>query len=223
MSAKHPYISGAGSVATMVLQLRKAFPQKVSSETVKKLGLAPNNESYVINALQFVDVIDEEGNKTEQAAEIFSKHKNEDFQSAFSSQVKDAYSDLFDLHGDEAWELPKDELITFFRRSDQTSAVIGGRQANLFLTFAALSGYGELKPAKASNSGKSKSEKPQAAKPSTEKSAAKAVGEEIPRKTETVGQVDFGLSVKIEVNLPANASAEAYDSIFASIRKNLID
>jgi hypothetical protein len=46
--ATHPYISGAGNVTQMVTQLRKSFPATISSETVKKLGLAPNNESYVI-------------------------------------------------------------------------------------------------------------------------------------------------------------------------------
>ena len=43
----HPYISGAGNITQMVVQLRKSFPATVSSDTVKKLGLAPNNESYV--------------------------------------------------------------------------------------------------------------------------------------------------------------------------------
>lgn len=223
MSAKHPYISGASSVATMVLQLRKAFPAKVNSDTVKKLGLAPNNESYVINALQFVGVIDEEGNKTKKSAEIFSKHQDDDFRSDFSSLVKTAYSDLFDLHGDAAWELSKDELITFFRNSDQTSAVIGGRQANLFLTFSALSGHGELKTAKPSTSLKGNTEKPKAAKTTAINKAQKVIGDEAKEKPSDVANVDFGLSVKIEVNLPANASAETYDSIFASIRKNLID
>jgi hypothetical protein len=41
--------------------LRKNFPAAITSDTVKKLGVAPNNESYVINALQLIGVIDEEG------------------------------------------------------------------------------------------------------------------------------------------------------------------
>ena len=57
MASTHPYISGAGNIAQMVAQLRKSFPSTITSETVKKLGIAPNNESYIINALQFIDVI----------------------------------------------------------------------------------------------------------------------------------------------------------------------
>jgi len=32
-----------------------------------------------------------------------------------------------------------------------------------------------------------------------------------------------GLTVRIEVNLPADGDQETYDNIFRSIRKNLID
>lgn len=34
---------------------------------------------------------------------------------------------------------------------------------------------------------------------------------------------DFGLSVRIEINLPADGSQETYDRIFRSIRENLLD
>lgn len=76
MADSHPYISGVGNIAQMVQQLRKSFPKKVTSETVKKLGIASNNESYVINALQFVGLIDPEGNQTESAKKVFSHHKD---------------------------------------------------------------------------------------------------------------------------------------------------
>jgi hypothetical protein len=38
----------------MIGFLRKNFPATVTSDTVKKLGLASKNESYVINVLQFL-------------------------------------------------------------------------------------------------------------------------------------------------------------------------
>lgn len=222
MAAKHPYTSGTSPVTAMIAQLRKAFPQNVTSDTLKKLGLAPNNESYVINALQFVGVLDEEGKKTENAAKIFSMHKDEDFAKAFEKEVKSAYSDLFDLHGDDAWSKDKVDLITFFRHSDQTSAIIGGRQASLFLAFAALAGHGEIAQPKSSPA-------PQAAKSATTKTTKKKNAADKPNSkssgglaSEETSSDSFGLSVKIEVNLPANADPETYDAIFASIRKNLM-
>ena len=43
MASLHPYISGAGNITAIVNQLRKNFPATVTSETVKKFGIASNN------------------------------------------------------------------------------------------------------------------------------------------------------------------------------------
>jgi len=124
MATSHPYISGAGNIAQMVKHLRSSFPAKVTSETVKKLGIAPNNESYVINALQFLGVINEEGKKTEKG-KVLTIHKEEDFRKNFEELIREAYKDLFELHGDKVWEMDSDGLVHYFRQSDQTSAAIG--------------------------------------------------------------------------------------------------
>lgn len=219
MAAVHPYISGPGNIAHMINHLRSNFPSVVNLDTVKKLGLAPKNESYVINALHFVDMIDKDNKKTEAAAQVFSAHKDEDFQTKFGSMVEKAYSQLFDLHSDNAWKLNKEELITFFRNADQTSNAIGSRQAGTFLVFAALSGHGTQptqKTLKAKNirlDGKARPKKALSEKGDNSKKADKLV----------TNINDFGLSVKIEINLPSDATAETYDNIFQSIRKNLIN
>lgn len=224
MTDTHPYISGAGNIAQMVARLRKSFPGSISADTVKKLGLAPNNESYVINVLQFVGVIDSEGKKTHEAAKAFSHHKDEEFAQSFSDLVKKAYSALFDLHGEHAWELDTDGLVTFFRQSDQTSEIIGKRQASTFRVLASLAGHGDLPEVKAS--------KPQkVAKPSTAAKKKQRTPIDFPSKEqpETIKPQDnlnsgvpLGLTVRVEINLPADGSKETYDSIFKSIKENLL-
>lgn len=223
--ATHPYISGPGNVAQMVTQLRKSFPSTISSETVKKLGLAPNNESYVINVLQFIGVIDSEGKKTPEAAKAFSHHKDEDFSAHFGALVQKAYSSLFDLHGNDAWNLDSDELITFFRQSDQTSATIGGRQAGTFKVLAGLSGHGDVPELKSKKSLKAaaapKAVKGKAAKtipPPAQPEQSPSTGVN-PKHNEGNG---FGLTVRVEINLPADGTKETYDNIFKSIKENLL-
>jgi Family of unknown function (DUF5343) len=136
--------------------------------------------------------------------------------------IKDAYVDLFALHGDSAWTLDVDALITFFRQADQSSGIVGSRQANTFRTLAALSGHGEVpSPRQRSaptNGGRG------------EKGTAKAAGKPKSQPPANVGMPNvqtgvqpFGLTVRIEVNLPADATQETYDKIFQSVRKNLID
>lgn len=222
--ASHPYISGAGNVAQMIGYLRKNFPANVSSDTVKKFSLAPNNESSVINALQFIGAVDAEGKRTQEAHDIFVLGDS-DFPTAFSGLVKKSYKDLFDLRGDDAWTMSKTDLISYFRATDKTSDVIGGRQASVFIVFRGLAGYDQPNEKAASNG----TPKPKAAKPKlTPQKTAKVIGVAAKIATEpasnaTDGRRDVAMTVRIEINLPANGSQETYDAIFKSIRANLIN
>lgn len=220
--ASHPYISGAGNIAQMVGFLRKNFPATVTSETVKKFSIAPNNESYVINALQFIGVIDEDGKRSTKGHDIFVMN-DDSFPKAFEALIRDAYKDLFDLRGEEAWTLSRKDLVAYFRTTDKTSEVIGGRQAQVFQVFRDLSGHQHVEEKSAGKS---------AAKPKTPKLKAVnqpkvkvAVGENngTPKEDSQNGRKDMALTVRIEINLPANGSQETYDNIFKSIRANLIN
>ncbi len=218
MAEKHPYAS-PGAVTAAVNQFRKAFPAKVNADTLRKLSIAPQNESYVINVLRFIGAIDEEGAKTSKATAALNQHDPAAFQKAFGEMVREAYAELFNLHHETAWELPFDDLIAFFRNNDQTSDIVGRRQASTFQALAGLSGHGEPPaPSKA----KSKDMKAKNGKPVKQTKAepapvlAKAAGG-------TSGQRDIGLTVRVEVNLPAAADQETYDKIFRSIRENLLN
>lgn len=226
--ASHPYISGAGNIAQMIGYLRKNFPASVTSETVKKFNLASNNESYVINALQFIGVLDGEGKRTNEGHEIFVLGDNE-FPKAFESLIRRSYSDLFELRGEDAWSLNKSELTSYFRTTDKTSEAIGGRQASVFIMFRGLAGHEQALDKTPANG----SAKPTKTSPTTKVKAASA---KKPMMTEVTsltlpngdhpvsdGRKEMALTVRIEINLPANGSQETYDSIFKSIRANLIN
>jgi len=217
MADSHPYISGPGNISQMITHLRKSFPKTISSETVKKLGLAPKNESYVINALQFIGIIDEEGKKTAEATKVFSHHKDDEFSKAFSDLIEKSYSALFDLHGEGSWGLETDDLITFFRQNDQTSDAIGRRQANTFRVFAGLSGHADLPPTKSSGKKSSTNSTKKTPKKKTAKKQETVVS------TSSVKTKDVGLTVRVEINLPSDGTKETYDNIFKSIKENLID
>lgn len=221
--ATHPYISGPGNVEQMIGFLRKNFPPTVTSETVKKFALAPNNESYIINALQFIGVIDSDGKRTEEGHSIFVLG-NEDFPKAFEPLVRKAYKDLFEVRGEDAWSLNKQELTSYFRTSDKTSDAIGGRQAGVFQVFARLAGHETdiKKPATSQNNKqKEKNQKPSAKKSQTKSEAP------LRNKEQNVelqpSRRDMAMTVRIEINLPSNGTQETYDSIFKSIRDNLLD
>jgi len=134
--------------------------------------------------------------------------------------VKTAYAELFALHGEAAWELPFDGLITFFRTNDQTSDAVGRKQASVFQILGSLSGHGEVPlVSKASVKPKEAKQKAAMAKLTT---PATTTGDKTTSK-ELGDHGNVGLTVRIEVNLPAAADQETYDRIFRSIRENLLN
>lgn len=172
-------------------------------------------------------MIDAEGKKSTPAASAFNKHDDAEFQTGFSELVETAYSDLFSLHGDSAWMLPTDKLISFFRNSDHTSAIVGQRQASAFQTLASLCGKKDgavprLAP-KAKKGEKAASraaaQKPQSVAPKPNANLAATL---VPTKG-IQAEAGVALTVRIEINLPASGDQETYDRIFKSIRENLLN
>ncbi len=188
---------------------------------MKKFGLASKNESYVINALQFIGLIDEQGKKIDSAADVLLVHDEAKFQEGFAALVKAAYADLFDTRGDDAWTLNKDDLIGYFRAADKISDVIGMRQAGVFQAFSAIAGY---EPAatkgKPNGTPKPKERAPKQPKPTKPDSTAKQERLEVHSDKQ---RREMAMTVRIEINLPAEGSRETCDTMFQSIRANLID
>jgi hypothetical protein len=125
MAEKHPYIAIGGVLTKAIQHFRRALPSTIDASVLKRLGLAPKNESYLINILQFVKVIKEDGSPTDEAQSVFSHHDDMAFAKAFCGMVKAAYSELFSLHGDKAWTLDQSALVTYFRQTGQTTAIVG--------------------------------------------------------------------------------------------------
>lgn len=223
--ATFPYISGVNNITQMLNNLKKNFPQTVSSETVKKFGLASNNESYVINVLQFLSLIDADSKRTETGHNVMTIHDEKKFGDAFGKLIKTAYDELFQLWGDDAWTLQRSDLISFFRSSDKTSEIIGGRQAAVFIALREFIGYephpskGNVKPKSAGSASSKK-----LAKSSSQSGQKKGLAPVIGADSEAISMKangDLALTVRIEINLPAEGSNDTYDAIFKSIKANL--
>jgi len=221
MANKHPYIPTTGYLVQVLNHFRNSFPSSVSADTLRKLGFAPKNESYVLNILRFLGFIDKDGNKTDAASKIFSSHDDVTFSKEFSKSVQKTYKELFDLHSENSWNLDSNTLITFFRSSDQTTAIVGKLQASTFQILSSFAGHGDLPESKPrtvrGKSGKKSKLKPKRSK--TTKKNTTTTQENGFSKREN----DFGLTVRIEINLPAGGDQETYNRIFKSIRENLLN
>ena len=221
----------AAALAQAFSQLRKGFPPKVDASYLQRFNLAPANESYVISILRFLGLLDEDGNRIEDRTHFFYGN-DESFQSGLQSALRTAYSQLFDEMGDEAIATERGNLAHWFRAADKTTELVGQRQASTFQTLVALAGHGELPTARGNGTKKTASATVAAPKKTTAKKLpTKAVDATLPGQDTGVGRrddsrgrsgQDMGLTVRIEVNLPAGGDANTYDSIFASIKKHLM-
>lgn len=223
----HPYIPSSGMIVQTFTQLRKMFPAKVDAETLRKLSLAPKNESMVINVLRFLGFIDDECKKTALAGTVFNKHQDDAFAAELEKVVSAAYGELFQTMGEAAWAADRSTLIGFFRVHDETSEITATRQAIAFETLASLSGHGQsvqpkvakpktaVKPAPVKKSAASPKSPSAIEVPVTQSAAGVA-------PITTVNGNGVGLTVRIEINLPAQGDQETYDRIFQSIKQNLL-
>jgi hypothetical protein len=227
MADRHPYISGSGALTQVLDYLRKSFPTTFNADTLKKLSLAPSNESYILNILRFLKLIGEGDSRTDLGQKVFTLHADTDFHVAFSDAIEAAYADLFSLHHGATWTLPDDKLIPFFRQADRTSELVGTRQASTFRILSTYSGH-EAAAGNKPTQAKVKAAVPKAAK--VAKAAAKAAAVQVGTGAVVKGAHqpdqrprDIGLTVRIEINLPATGDQDTYDKIFKSIKENFIN
>jgi hypothetical protein len=221
--ANFPYTASTKSIADALAAFRKALPSTVDSDTFKKLQIAPNNESNLISILTFLKVIDGDGKPVPKSAEIFYATADK-FSEGLTLLIEAAYNDVFSLFGSDTWNEPQDKLVGFFRQADKTSQVTGERQARTFVALCELSGKRTGHPtAAAAPKTKATTSKPKASKPAPLKATPTAAIQMPMQNPPTSVGGGLSLTVRIEVNLPASADQTVYDSIFKSIRENLID
>lgn len=222
----HPYTSsGPGGIVQAVAQLRRQFPAVVNVETLKKLGIAPGSEPRVVLVLKFIGVIDAECKKVPKAGQIFVQ-QDEGFQSGFSDLVKTAYADLFGLHGEGAWALSTPQLVSFFRSSDETSDLVGQRQATTFRALAGLCGKAEAPVARAAGVPKARVVGEGKAKPVAKAVQTPAAKVEVPPLDPP--HIPHGkaknlpsIHIDVQVHISPDTSPEQIDRIFASMSKHL--
>lgn len=224
--ASYPYTSGQAALTQVFAQLRKGAPSRIDAGYLQRFNIAPANESYIISILRFLGLVDEDGTRVESESDYLFDNDDK-FKAGLEKAIRGAYSQLFDEMSDAFGE-EQQNLVHWFRAADKTSEVVGKRQASTFLTLGALAGYGDLPAArtngqKSTNSGAGHTKKTAAAAPSTKKQPADGVAVDEKKSPGSPGpEREFGLSVKVEVNLPSGGDAATYDAIFASIKKHLM-
>ena len=139
MAAPHPYAPSTNRLIEVINHLRReGLPKKFSYRTLIKAKVPLSYTGRLINALQFVGVIDEAGKHNPDTASIFAGDDRK-FANGFATMVERSYSSLFNKSGNSAWTLDIESLVKFFSETDKKASVIAKMQAKTFLAFASLS------------------------------------------------------------------------------------
>jgi len=217
--AQYPYAQPIAGLDQIISHLRKTPLKTLDAGILKKLAIAPSNESYIMNTVRALGIVDTEGKTVDKVMEVFLK-PDDDFETGFASLVEAAYKGLFNLHDEDAWKQEKKTLISFFRQEDKSSELIGSRQAETFIRLAGISGKRELV---ASTRSANATRQPRVKMQSQEAADTKSAPTSVTLPSNSTKEDALALSVKIEVNLPPTSDQAVYDAIFKSIRKQLID
>jgi hypothetical protein len=211
-----PYTTTVAGLTATIRQLRSKFPSTVTADTLKKWSIASNNEAPILVVLRFLGLIDADGNKDENRSSAFHEHDDTQFAAKFEQVVREAYSELFETFGEDAWSIQRPKLIGFFRNSDSTSARVGQLQALTFVALAALAGHGEAPPVPTPGPRST-------TRRDTVTGNRKPTRRLPPPDPKGDEKQPPAITLRVEVNLPVTDDQRVYDSIFKSMRTHLLN
>lgn len=227
----YPYTTTVHGLNTLLEHLRSVFPRSLTPQTLRSWNIGRSNESSLLATLRFIGVIDDERNTLPAAEEVFRAETEEEFEEGFAELVKNAYAGLFEKHGEDAWTLSRDELISFMREEDKTSARVGDQQAVTFQALArragksTLGGRGRYIPRRQVGGRKRSGGGERAGGGAHALPRGGDPGDNSARADVKLA-TDCGPGVggfAVLINLPATDDPVVYDLIFRSIREHLID
>ena len=215
----YPSVPTPGVLTKAVNQFRTAtFPAVVDVATLKRLEIAPTNESYIVTAFKFLGFINDDGTRNDDEMAFFFEDES-GFQSGLEAAMRRAYKALFDDRGDAVWTLPGETLTAWFRVADKTSALVAKRQARTFTTLAALAGH-ETRGTNGTSRATATA-RPAKAAPAAKAAASKTGNPGSTKAAPSPPEGGPALHVDVQIHIASDASAEQIDQIFASMAKHL--
>lgn len=128
-----PYGPTRGMLQALEL-MRRASPQKVDGNFLRRHQIAPGNEYKVVGALRYLGLIDEEGRPTEKSRLL--KTKGAAFTSALKDIVRQAYRGLFQWLG-ERGNSP-DEIYNYFVTQEGLGVEMATKTTRFFVQLCHL-------------------------------------------------------------------------------------
>jgi len=120
-----PYAPLAPLVALIRRRREKGLPEVLNSEKLAQLGISEGNISRILQALRFLNLIDEDGHQTEWFSRI-ARAKEQEYQGILAEIIKGAYHDVFTIIDDPnlATDIELNDAFRFYQPQSQRSRMI---------------------------------------------------------------------------------------------------
>ena len=204
-----PYVTGYGGIPTLFREIKSAsVPPKFTQDFMSTaLGLTSSSYRAMIPLLKKLGFVDQ-ANVPTQAY----KDYRDDSQSGFvmSQRLREAYSSLFTAN-EYAWKLDKKDLATKLK----TVTGAGDSDPSLYAVVGTFMELSKLAKWEGGTPVPKTGDSPPVLPPKDRPESTGNGG--VPQ-----GNGRLGLSYTINLNLPATTEIEVFNSIFKSLRENLL-
>ncbi|MBA2496693.1 MAG: DUF5343 domain-containing protein [Acidimicrobiia bacterium] len=204
-----PYVLNNGNLSKFLKHIQTAkVPTKLDYSYLEQAGFKGKNDRYLTTFLKALGFTDAAGIPTQR----WHDHRNTaQGPGVIATAIQEAWSGYFDMYAD-AHARADDDFKNWARDAEpKASEVTVNRSLGSFKTAVKLGDFSST-PASTPASPAVPHASPAAPPPATPLAPGKV----------SVGTVG-GLTINIELQLPATADAKFFDQFFASMRKHLLD
>lgn len=198
----YPYVASPDKIPALFKKIGEiGIPKKFTNATLKSIGFTSSNDARLVNVVKFLGLTDQSGVPTPLWTE-FRKHPK----IAIAKAVRTAYSDLFEHYAD-ANERDAEALRTYFSANSNLGSLAVGQMVQTFKAICRLGDFSDHKKL--------------VPEPMQETSSLHGTSARQPPKI-MAGADGWTVNINIQLQLPADATAETYDRFFEAMRKHLI-
>lgn len=213
MALTKRYMVAQNNIGNILQQIVKgAPPDKFNIEHLKGLDFKSSNDRGIIPLLKDLDFLSSDGTPTKRYHEYRDESQSK---KVLGTALLEAYSDLFQISEDLKASNRK-AIEGKFKATHGSTDKTASLQAATFLKLLELADVAAARD----------SQIPEKEAPRKEKEAPadeKELGQEIDLKERRGKRRSTELFYNIQIHLPATKDIEIYNSIFKSLRENILD
>ncbi len=215
MADHPPYMNAYGSIAKVLAKIVEAKrPDKFTQDYLETvLALPSSSLRPIIPLLKRIGFLNADGSPTD----IYSKFKTESGRkAAMAAAIKTGYPEIF-KRNEYAYKLDKSkltDLIVEMTGLERDNGVV----RNIVGTFSALNGFADFEQSSSPNEGSATSQS------SPDDEASVKSNRDISTSVRSVASASVGMNLAytINLNLPESTNIEVFNTIFRSLKANLL-